>query len=74
MTSEKHRANAATAIALGMEAAADRGVPDNIILEELLRITMAIIASTEGGKEGLAKWLEAQAVAVREMPSASTLN
>lgn len=71
---DKHRANAATAIALGIEAAADKGVSGDIILQEMIRITLALIASTEGGKEGLANWLEAQAVAVREMPTAPTLN
>jgi hypothetical protein len=65
-TTAKHHANAAYAIALGMEAAANQGVPDVIIAEELTRITLALIASTSGGESGLADWLEREAAAIRE--------
>ncbi|MEQ8195614.1 MAG: hypothetical protein RIB59_14100 [Rhodospirillales bacterium] len=48
-----HRANAATAIALGMEAAADQGVPDEIIANEIIKIALGLIGMVNGGPENV---------------------
>lgn len=75
---EKQRATAATAIALGMEAAAERGVPDAVVVHEMTRITLALLAAANGGEPGLATWLEAQAAAIRargdQAPRPVTIN
>lgn len=56
-----HRANAATAIALGMEAAADQGVPDEIIGNEIVKLALTIIQAAQGGRR------EAVAVVLRNI-------
>lgn len=49
----KHQANAATAIALGMEAAVDAGVPDEVIANEIVKIALGLIGAASGGPEGV---------------------
>ena len=48
-----HRANAATAIALGMEAAAAQGVPDAIIANEVVKIALGLIGMANGGPDAV---------------------
>lgn len=74
-TEEKHRAIAATAIATGMEAALDQGVPDGIIATTIVNIALGLIGAAHGGPTGIPDALERLAAQLRDNPdSPATLN
>ncbi|MFZ5654088.1 MAG: hypothetical protein ACOY42_06785 [Pseudomonadota bacterium] len=52
-TEAQQRANAATAIALAMEAAVDQGVPDEIVANELIKIALGFIGMANGGPQNV---------------------
>lgn len=68
-TTAKHRATAATAVALGMEAAADQGVPDAIIANELIKIALGLIGSANGGPQGVPDALRRMADHIEAHPN-----
>ncbi|MEQ8228548.1 MAG: hypothetical protein RIA64_10725 [Rhodospirillales bacterium] len=68
-TDAKHQANAATAIALGMEAAADQGVPDAVVFTEILKITLGLIGMANGGPDAVPDALRRMADEIEANPN-----
>ncbi|MEQ8507322.1 MAG: hypothetical protein RIB80_18525 [Rhodospirillales bacterium] len=68
-TDAKHQANAATAIALGMEAAADQGVPDAVIMNEVVKIALGIIGAANGGPDAVPDTLRRLADEIEANPN-----
>lgn len=64
-----HRANAATAIALGMEAAADQGVPDAVIMNEIIKVALGIIGAANGGPDAVPDALRRLADEIEAKPN-----
>ena len=68
MELQKHHANAAFAIAHGMEAAAKHGVPDKIVADELVRIALATLGAHNGGPQNLPAVLRRMANEMERQP------
>lgn len=66
---EKNAANIRYGLGYAMEAAADLGVPDDVIVREVVNLALALLGAQHGGPENLPNVLVAMAANMREKPT-----
>jgi len=65
---EKNAANIRYALGHAMEAAADLGVPDDVIVRETVNLALALLGAQHGGAANLPNVLVAMAAELRATP------
>lgn len=66
---EKNSANIRYALGHAMEAAADLGVPDEMIVREVVNLALALLGAQHGGPDKLPDILERMAAEMRAAPA-----